>query len=48
MPSQFQAGVYSAVVHYLKTIAAAKSDDAMIVVPTMKELSDRRCRLRRG
>ena len=28
MPSQFQADVYSAVVHYLKAIAAARSDGA--------------------
>ncbi|MBX3553360.1 MAG: ABC transporter substrate-binding protein [Pseudolabrys sp.] len=36
MPTMSQAGVYSAVMHYLKAIDAAKTDDAMPVVAKMK------------
>ena len=39
MPSMIHAGVYSAVLHYLKAIARLKSDaDGRAVVATMKEL----------
>ncbi len=38
MPSMFQAGVYSSVLHYLKAVDAAGSDDAKIVIAKMKEL----------
>ncbi|WP_029004885.1 ABC transporter substrate-binding protein [Azorhizobium doebereinerae] len=38
MPSAIQAGVYSSVLHYLKAVAAAKSDDAATVVAKMREL----------
>jgi branched-chain amino acid transport system substrate-binding protein len=38
-PSMSQAGVYSAVTHYLKTVDALKSDaDGKAVVAKMKEL----------
>lgn len=37
-PSEFQAGVYSAVLHYLKSIEAAGTDEAKAVVAKMKEL----------
>jgi branched-chain amino acid transport system substrate-binding protein len=36
MPTMVQAGVYSAVAHYLKAIEAAGSDDAKTVVEQMK------------
>ena len=36
MPTMSQAGVYSAVTHYLKAIADAKTDDAGKVVAQMK------------
>jgi branched-chain amino acid transport system substrate-binding protein len=36
MPTMFQAGVYSAVMHYLKAIDAAGTDDAKTVIATMK------------
>ncbi len=36
MPTQTQAGVYSAVTHYLKAIAATGSDDGRIAVDKMK------------
>ncbi|MBN9049498.1 MAG: ABC transporter substrate-binding protein [Rhizobiales bacterium] len=36
MPTMSQAGVYSAVMHYLKAIDAAKTDGAMPVVAKMK------------
>ncbi len=36
MPTMSQAGVYSAVTHYLKGIAAAKTDQALPVVARMK------------
>lgn len=38
MPNQNQAGVYSAVRHYLKAVEAAKSDDGLTVMRKMKEL----------
>src|SRR3546814_10279194 len=38
MPTMVQAGVYSAVSHYLKAIAAAGTDDGVKVVAKMKEL----------
>jgi branched-chain amino acid transport system substrate-binding protein len=38
MPTQIQAGVYSAVLHYLKAIDAAKTDEAKAVVAKMKEM----------
>lgn len=37
MPSGNQAGVYSATLAYLKSVAAAGSDDAREVVPAMKQ-----------
>lgn len=38
MPSVVHAGLYSAVLHYLKAVAAAKSDDAKRVTDTMRKL----------
>ena len=38
VPSQYQAGIYSAVGHYLKAIAAAGTDEAMAVAAKMREL----------
>src|SRR5690606_4608503 len=38
MPTMVQAGVYSAVAHYLKAIDAAGTDDGVKVVAKMKEL----------
>jgi len=38
MPTMVQAGVYSAVLHYLKAVEAAKTDDGTKVVAKMKEL----------
>ncbi|MHA7685862.1 ABC transporter substrate-binding protein [Cupriavidus sp. PET2-C1] len=38
MPTMTQAGVYSAVRHYLKAIEAAKTDDAAVVAEKMREL----------
>jgi branched-chain amino acid transport system substrate-binding protein len=38
MPTMSQAGVYSAVRHYLKAIEAAKTDEAQAVVKKMKEM----------
>lgn len=38
MPTMSQAGVYSAVMHYLKGIAAAKTDEAMAVVAQMRAM----------
>ena len=38
MPTQYQAGVYSAVRHYLKAIEAAGTDEAMAVAAKMREL----------
>jgi branched-chain amino acid transport system substrate-binding protein len=37
-PSMVQAGVYSAVLHYLKAVAALKSDDGTKVIAKMKEM----------
>jgi branched-chain amino acid transport system substrate-binding protein len=37
MPTMAQAGVYSGVMHYLKAIDAAKTDEAKAVVAKMKE-----------
>jgi len=37
MPTMFQAGVYSAVTHYLKAIDATGTDDAKTVLAKMKE-----------
>ncbi len=37
MPTMSQAGVYSAVTHYLNAIAAAKTDEALPVVAKMKQ-----------
>ena len=36
MPTMIQAGLYSAVTHYLKAVAAVKSDDADAVIARMK------------
>jgi branched-chain amino acid transport system substrate-binding protein len=38
MPTMVQAGVYSGVMHYLKAIDAAKTDEAKAVVAKMKEM----------
>jgi len=38
MPSQTQAGVYSSVTHYLKAVAATKSDDGKTVVDAMRAM----------
>jgi branched-chain amino acid transport system substrate-binding protein len=38
MPTMVQAGIYSAVLHYLKAVEALKSDDAPKVVAKMKEM----------
>jgi branched-chain amino acid transport system substrate-binding protein len=38
MPSQYQAGIYSAVRHYLKAIEAAGTDEAMAVAAKIREL----------
>ncbi len=38
IPTQTQAGVYSAVTHYLKAIAATSSDDGRTVVAKMKTI----------
>jgi branched-chain amino acid transport system substrate-binding protein len=37
-PTMVQAGVYGSIMHYLKAIAAANSDDAKTVVAKMREL----------
>lgn len=37
MPTQFQAGVYTAVTHYLKAIKDAGTDDGKTVVVRMKD-----------
>jgi branched-chain amino acid transport system substrate-binding protein len=37
-PTMVQAGVYSAITHYLKAVQAAKTDDGAKVVAKMKEL----------
>jgi len=38
MPTMAQAGVYSGVLHYLKAVAAAGTDDALAVAAKMREL----------
>ena len=38
MPTMVQAGIYSAVLHYLKAVEALKSDDAPKVIAKMKEM----------
>ncbi len=38
MPTMAQAGVYASVLHYLKAVEAAKTDDGTKVVAKMKEL----------
>ena len=38
MPTQYQAGIYSAVRHYLKAIEAAGTDEAMAVAARMRAL----------
>jgi branched-chain amino acid transport system substrate-binding protein len=38
MPTMFQAGVYSSVLHYLKAAEAAGTDDAKTVLAKMREL----------
>lgn len=38
MPSMVQAGVYSQVTHYLKAVAAAKTDEGIKVADKMREL----------
>jgi branched-chain amino acid transport system substrate-binding protein len=38
MPTMVQAGVYSAVMHYLKAIEAGKTDDAAKVIAQMKKM----------
>jgi branched-chain amino acid transport system substrate-binding protein len=38
MPTMAQAGVYSSVLHYLKAVEAAKTDDGPKVIAKMKEL----------
>ena len=38
MPTEIQAGVYSATLHYLKAIQAAGTDDAMTVMAKMREM----------
>ena len=37
MPTMVQAGVYSGMMHYLKAIEAAKTDEAKAVVAKMRE-----------
>ncbi len=37
-PNQVHAGVYSSVLHYLKSVAAARSDNADVVAAKMREL----------
>jgi branched-chain amino acid transport system substrate-binding protein len=37
MPSEFQAGAYSAVLHYLKAVQASGTDEARAVVCKMKD-----------
>lgn len=38
VPNMMQAGVYGAVLHYLKAIKAAGSDEALTVVDQMKKI----------
>ena len=37
-PTMVQAGVYSSTLHYLKSVAAAKTDDAKVIAQKMREL----------
>ncbi len=37
-PTMGHAGVYSAMLHYMKAVEASKSDDAKVVFPKMKEM----------
>jgi branched-chain amino acid transport system substrate-binding protein len=37
-PSMNHAGIYSSVLHYLRAVEAARSDDAPMVIAQMKEL----------
>ena len=37
-PTMVQAGVYSSVLHYLRSVAAAKTDDSTVVAKKMREL----------
>jgi len=37
-PTMVQAGVYSSVLHYLKSVASAKTDDSKVVAQKMREL----------
>ena len=37
-PTMVQAGVYSSVLHYLKSVASAKTDDWKVVAKTMREI----------
>src|SRR3954451_16229436 len=37
MPTQFQAGVYSSIMHYLRAVQAAGTDEAKAVVAKMRE-----------
>jgi branched-chain amino acid transport system substrate-binding protein len=38
MPSQYQAGVYSAVTHYLRAVQAAGTDEGKVVAAKMRDL----------
>src|SRR5204862_2953654 len=38
MPTMVQAGIYSAVLHYLKAVEAGKTDDGTKVIAKMKEM----------
>jgi branched-chain amino acid transport system substrate-binding protein len=38
MPTQYQAGVYSSVAHYLKAVQAAGTDEAQAVMAKMREM----------
>lgn len=38
MPTQYQAGVYSSVAHYLKAVQAAGTDEAQAVMTKMREI----------
>jgi len=37
-PTMFQAGIYSAAMHYLKAVKAAGTDDALSVIAAMKKM----------
>jgi branched-chain amino acid transport system substrate-binding protein len=38
MPTQYQAGVYSSVAHYLKAVQAAGTDEAQAVMAKMRDM----------